>query len=180
MSKNLICLVLLLAFCMASSVQAANIIWVSGFYDDNGDGEPDDQAWVDMLEAQGYTVDYTPGWTDLDDSMITALNAADLIIISRNSDSASYTDGDEIAQWNSITTPILQNSTHLIRNSRWLWFDTATLPTLSDVVVEISAPSHPIFAGVSSPIQITDGVVGPSSFADIAGVVQVTVHCSPK
>jgi len=171
MSKKLIFLVLLLAFCMASSVQAANIIWVSGFYDDNGDGEPDDQAWVDMLEAQGYTVDYTPGWTDLDDSMITALNAADLIIISRNSDSASYAnDATEITQWNSITTPILQNSTHMIRNSRWLWFDTATLPTLSDVVVDISAPSHPIFAGVSSPVQITDGAVGPSSFVDITGI----------
>ena len=171
MSKNLICLVLLLAFCMASSVQAANIIWISGFYDDNGDGEPDDQAWVDMLEAQGYTVDYTEGWIDLDDSMITALNAADLIIISRNSNSGDYAnDATEISQWNSLTTPILQSSTHLIRNSRWLWFDTTTLPNLSDVVVEISVPSHPIFSGVSSPVQITDGIVGPSTFADITGV----------
>jgi len=76
----------------------------------------------------------------------------------------------EISQWNSITTPIIQSSTHLIRSSRWLWFDTTTLPTLSDVVVDISVPSHPIFAGVSSPVQITDGVVGPSSFADITGV----------
>jgi len=90
MSKNLFCLVLLLAFCMASSVQAANIIWISGFFDDNGDGGPDDQAWVDMLEAQGYTVDYTPGWEDLDDDKVAALNAADLIIISRNSNSGDY------------------------------------------------------------------------------------------
>jgi hypothetical protein len=171
MSKNLFCLILLLAFCMVSSVQAANIIWVSGFYDDNGDGDPDDQAWVDMLEAQGYTVDYTPGWIDLDDAKIAALNAADLIIISRNSNSGDYAnDATEITQWNSITTPILQSSTHLIRNSRWLWFDTATLPTLSDVVVDISVPSHPIFSGVSSPVQITDGVVGPSSFVDITGI----------
>jgi len=171
MSKNLFCLVLLLAFCMASSVQAANIIWISGFFDDNGDGGPDDQAWVDMLEAQGYTVDYTPGWEDLDDDKVAALNAADLIIISRNSNSGDYDDdATEISQWNSITTPIIQSSTHLIRSSRWLWFDTTTLPTLSDVVVDISVPSHPIFAGVSSPVQITDGVVGPSSFADITGV----------
>ena len=171
MSKNLICLVLLLAFCMASSVQAANIIWISGFFDDNGDGEPDDQAWVDMLEAQGYTVDYTPGWEDLDDDKITALNAADLLIISRNSNSGDYDDdATEITEWSSITTPIIQISTHLIRSSRWLWFNTTTLPTLSDVVVDISVPSHPIFAGVSSPVQITDGAVGPSSFADITGV----------
>ena len=70
MSKKFIYLVLLLAFCMTSSMQAANIIWVSGFFDDNGDGEPDDQAWVDMLEARGYTVDYTPGWEALDDDKI--------------------------------------------------------------------------------------------------------------
>ena len=171
MSKKLICLLLVLGFCMASSVQAANIIWVSGFFDDNGDGEPDDQAWVAMLEAQGYTVDYTPGWEDLDDDKIAALNAADLIIISRCSNSGDYDDdATEISQWNSLTTPILQSSTHLIRNSRWLWFDTATLPTLSDVVVDISVPSHPIFSGVSSPVQITDGVVGPSSFVDITGI----------
>ncbi len=171
MSKKFICLVLLLAFCMVSSVQAANIIWISGFFDDNGDGGPDDQAWVDMLEARGYTVDYTPGWEDLDDDKIAALNAADLIIISRCSNSGDYDDdATEISQWNSITTPILQSSTHLIRNSRWLWFNTTSLPNLSDVVVDISAPSHPIFAGVSSPVQITDGVVGPSTFVDLAGV----------
>ncbi|MHC4532525.1 MAG: hypothetical protein ACYS6K_01095 [Planctomycetota bacterium] len=171
MSKKLICLVLVLAFCMASSVQAANIIWVAGTHDDNGDGAPDDQGWVDLLEAQGYTVDFQRGiWEDLDDDKITALNAADLVIISRCSNSSAYTDGDEIAQWNSVTTPIIQSSTHLIRSSRWLWFDTTTLPTLSDVVVDISVPSHPIFAGVSSPVQITDGVVGPSSFADITSV----------
>ncbi|MCP4610463.1 MAG: hypothetical protein GY845_17280 [Planctomycetes bacterium] len=170
MSKNLICLILLLAFCMVSPVQAANIIWVSGFFDDNGDGEPDDQAWVDMLEALGYTVDYTPGWEDLDDDKIAALNAADLIIVSRCSNSGDYDDNDEIAQWNSITTPIIQSSTHLIRSSRWLWFNTTSLTNLSDAVVDISASSHPIFAGVSSPTQVTDGVVGPSSFVDLAGV----------
>ncbi len=51
-----------------------------------------------------------------------------------------------------------------------MWFNTTTLPNLSDVVVDIAAPSHPIFAGVSSPVQINDGAVGPSTFADIAGV----------
>ncbi|MCP4260925.1 MAG: hypothetical protein GY774_25955 [Planctomycetes bacterium] len=171
MSKHLICLALLLAFCMGSSVHAANIIWVSGFFDDNGDGEPDDQAWVDMLEAQGYTVDYTPGWEDLDDDKIAALNAADLIIISRCSNSGDYDDdATEISNWNSITTPIIQSSTHLIRSSRWLWFNTTTLPNISDAVVDILATSHPIFDGVTSPVQITDGVVGPTTFADITGV----------
>ncbi len=171
MSKNLICFVLLLAFCMASSVHAANIIWVAGTHDDNGDGAPDDQGWVDLLEAQGHTVDYQRGiWETLNDDKLAALNAADLVIISRCTSSGSYTDGNEIAQWNSVTTPMINSSSHLIRSSRWKLLDTTTLPNLSDVVVDILATSHPIFAGVPSPVQITDGVVGPSTFADITGV----------
>jgi len=56
---GLVYLVLVLAFCLASPVDAADIIWVSDFYDDDGDGVTDDQGWVELLEAQGYTVDYT-------------------------------------------------------------------------------------------------------------------------
>ncbi len=171
MCKKLIYFVLVLAFCLTSSAQAANIIWIAGTHDDNGDGAPDDQGWVDLLEAQGYTVDFQRGiWEQLDDDKITALNAADLVIISRCSSSGSYDDGDEIAQWNSVTTPMINSASHITRSSRWLWFDTASLPNLSDVVVDILAPSHPIFAGVSSPVQITDGAVGPTTFTDITGV----------
>jgi thioredoxin len=171
MSKKLIYLVLLLAFYLASWVHAANIIWIAGIHDDNGDGSPDDQAWVDLLEAQGHTVDFQRGiWEQLDDSKIAALNDADLVIVSRCSYSSSYDDGDEVAQWNSITTAIINSSTLLTRSSRWRWLDTTTLPNFSDTVVDIVAADHPIFAGVTSPVQITDGAVGLSTFADISGV----------
>jgi len=153
------------------SATAANIIWVSGTYDDNGDGAPDDEAWVDMLEALGHTVDYNGTyWRTLDDDKIAALNAADLVIISRNSNSGDYDDGDEPTQWNSVTTPILNCAAHLIRSSRWRWLDTTTLPNLSDAVADILAPDHPIFAGVASPVQVMDGAVGPSTFPDVADV----------
>ena len=154
----------------------ANIIWVSDGYDDNADGASDDLPWVDLLEAQGHTVDYqiiTIGngyWRELDDAKIAALNAADLVIISRCTDSGNYNNGDEGTQWNSITTPMLNFSTHLIRSSRWRWLDTTTLPTISDAVVEFLAPDNPIFAGVESPAWVGDGLVGPSSYADITGV----------
>ena len=151
MSKKLIYLVLLLAFYLASS--------------------PDDQACVDLLEAQGHTVDFQRAiWEQLDDSKIAALNDADLVIVSRCSYSSSYDDGDEVAQWNSITTAIINSSTLLTRSSRWRWLDTTTLPNFSDTVVDIVAADHPIFAGVTSPVQITDGAVGLTTFADISGV----------
>ena len=153
------------------SATAANIVWVAGTHDDNGDGAPDDQGWVDLLEAQGHTVDFQRGiWEELDDAKIAAMNAADLVIISRCSNSGSYDDGDEVAQWNSVTTPILNCAAHLIRSSRWRWLDTTTLPNISDAVVDILAPDHPIFAGVESPVVVGDGLVGPSTYADITGV----------
>jgi hypothetical protein len=155
----------------------ANIIWVSDFYDDDGDGITDDIGWVELLEAQGYTVDYTMGaavgdgyWRTLDDAKIAALNAADLIIVSRCSDSGNYDDDDEVAQWNSVTTPIMLQAMHIVRSSRWRWLDTTTLPNLSDAVVEIVAPDDPIFAGVESPVQVGDGLVGPTTYVDITGV----------
>ncbi len=151
--------------------KAPNIVWVAGTHDDNADGEPDDQAWVDLLEAQGLTVDFQRGiWEELDDWKIAALNAADLVIISRCSNSGSYDDDDEVAQWNSVTTPMINSSTHLIRSSRWRWLDTTSLPNLSDAIVDILVPDNPIFAGVESPAWVGDGLVGPITFADITGV----------
>ena len=174
MYNKSIYLVLVLAFCLTSSVYATNIIWVSDFYDDDWDGITDDQAWVELLEAQGYKVDYTMGagvgngyWRTLDGDKIAALNAADLIIVSRNSNSADYDDVNERSQWSNITTPIISNSTHMTRRSRWRWLDTTTVPNLYNTVVDIMAPGHTIFANVTSPVQITDGTVGPSTFVDI-------------
>ena len=54
MSKKLIYLALVLAFCMASSLQAQTIIWVSDNKNPT-DNIAADQGWVDMLEANGYT-----------------------------------------------------------------------------------------------------------------------------
>jgi len=126
------------------------IVWVSDFYDDNEDGAPDDQAWVDMLMAEGYKVDYTPDkhWIELDDAKIALLNSADLVIVSRNSNSGDYDDGDEPTQWNSIATPLIQSSTHIVRSSRWKWFDTTS--TNNDIVtVQAVDLDSPVFDGVA-------------------------------
>jgi hypothetical protein len=138
-------------------VPGPDIIWVSGFYDDNADGAPDDQEWVDLLEAAGYKVDYTPGWEELDDAKIAALNAADLIIVSRNSNSGDFNNGDEVAQWNAVTTPIILSSTHIVRSSRWKWVDSTSILNLAPAVMDLADGSQ---------ISAMDEAVGPSSFID--------------
>ena len=67
MSKKVISASILLALCLATVAQAANIIWVSD--NKNGTSTPSDQGFVDLLKAQGYSVDYqgqagtgTPGY----------------------------------------------------------------------------------------------------------------------
>ncbi len=172
MSKKLIFLCMALGLCLAPAVQAANIIWVSDAYDERADGIPDDQAGADFIASLGHTVDYQRGasfgngyWRTLDAAKIAALNAADLVIVSRNSDSGNYDDADEIAQWNGITAPLILMTPYISRNSRWIWYNNATLsedggtPTL--VAVD---PHHPIFNGVNlnskNEVDIYDQAVG--------------------
>ena len=191
---GLIYFVLVLSFCLTSSVQAANIIWISDDYDELVDGIPDDHGWVDFFEAQGYTVDYTEGasfgngyWRTLDADKIAALNAADLLILSRSSNSGDYaSDATETEQWNSITTPLILLNVYMVRSSRWLWVDNTSLagdggtPTLEAV-----DPAHPIFYGMAldtkNQVDIFDQTVGTgtSSFYNSLDVGNGTLLASP-
>jgi hypothetical protein len=174
MFKQLSLLVLALAFCLGLPVQAQTIIWVSGAFDDNAEPGPDDPEWIELLEAEGYTVDLSfrnAEGNTLDDDKIAALEAADLIIFSRNSNSGDHDDdATEIMQWNSLTTPMINSSTHLIRNSRWLWLNTTDLGSLSGSAISITAPDHPIFDGIPDQSVILDEPVGPSSFPNTTDV----------
>jgi hypothetical protein len=138
----------------------ANIILVSGNHDFDADGVVDDFKLRDLLEAQGHTVDYQPGnWTELDDAKIAALNAADLVIISRTTSSGDYNNGDEVTLWNSITAPMLSSSTHLVRSSRWMWVDSTSILSLAPAVMELADGTQ---------IDAIDDAVGLSSFIDAA------------
>jgi hypothetical protein len=149
MSKKLVYLVLVLAFCLALPVQAATIVWVS----DNKtptDGVPADQPWVDLLEAQGYTVNLdfrNQEGRSLDAAEIETLNGADLIIISRDTNSGDYTG--TIAAWNSIETPIIMQVAHIARSNRWLWINTDAYNDSLPPAMEAVDISHPVFNGVN-------------------------------
>lgn len=181
--RRLVTFMLVLVFCLSMPVNAAmDVIWVSDAYDQNVSGNPDDQAWVDLLTDQGYNVNYellAPGdgyWRTLDSEKIDALNAADLVIVSRNSDSGNYANGDEPTQWNSITTPLILQSTHIVRSSRWKWLDTGSTNNATPVM-QATDLGNPAFDGValdaSNQAEILTGSL--SSFASITDAGNGTV-----
>ncbi len=151
-------------------VPEPKIVWVTEDRDADEDGVRDDVAWVEMLEAAGYVVDCQPDrYVDLTGSdpndandYMGELNAATLVIISRTASSGNYDDGNEIALWNSITTPTICLSAYHIRNSRWDWLNSGS--QVSDNLLNIMPvedANHPIFAGVS----LTDGSVIMSDYS---------------
>jgi hypothetical protein len=168
MYKRLLILALGLAFCLSAPVNALTIEWVSELADEPGggagDGVADDQGWIDLLAAQGYDVsvrgavpegeNYNPYWMELDGDKIAELNAADLVIISRNTNSGNYDDGDEPTQWNSVTTPLILMNSYIARSSRWKWMNTTSMATdVGTPLMEAIVPGHPVFNGV----ELTDG-----------------------
>lgn len=153
--------VLLLALSLTLPVNATyNVIWVSDNTDNDGDGVMDDQGWVDLLTAQGYSVDVQRDyWQDLNQDKINALNSADLVIVSRSCDSANYTDGEDSSLWNSIATPIILKSAELAGSDNWGWIDSTSLITdIGAPQMDIVDGSHPIFANLL--IGILDESVG--------------------
>ncbi|MHC4545844.1 MAG: hypothetical protein ACYSYL_15215, partial [Planctomycetota bacterium] len=172
MYRKLFFLVLVVAFGLISSVQAYTIEWVS----DNKGDDNSDQGFVDLLRANGYTVNYRGEggagdpdlryWRTLDAGKIAELEAADLIIVSRDTDSGTFDDGTEVTQWNGVTTPLILQAAHIYRSSRWRWMDsTTTGGTTANLLAVL--PEHYIFTGVAldgsdqvSIISLTSNVGG--------------------
>jgi len=165
MTKKILILMLALAFCLTIPAKAANIIVVTGAMDHDVDGVQDDQGLIDWLVAEGHNVDAQLGnWMELDADKIAALDAADLIIVSRASSSGDYDDGNEPTQWNSIDTPLIQMNAYLLRSSRWLWVNSTTILSLDSPIMQAVLPDHPIFDGVAidadNIVLAIDGTVG--------------------
>jgi len=131
------------------SVQATTtVFWVSELRD----GQEWDSGYVDLLTAAGHTVDtHYDDLGELDQAEIDAMNAADVVVVSRSIASGAYaTDDAEIAQWNGITSPLMLMTPFLTRSNRWKWLDTTDAFTqLEPQNLEAVDSSHPIFDGVT-------------------------------
>jgi len=158
---------------LSAIARAADIIWVS---DNRGYGSvepnmPPDQGWVDLLTAQGHTViyknqhEYIDGqqyWRTLDPNKIAELEAADLIILSRNADSGSYSTAadNEPNQWNAVTTPLISLSAHMSRiGGKWGWFNSTGTVKAKEGKLKVADANHPVFVGVAiDPNGIVDAL----------------------
>lgn len=177
MLKKATFLLAVLAVCVSGPVRAATIVWVSEWM--AAGGVPYDQGWIDLLRAQGYTVeaDTASNYGVLDASHLAALEAADLIIVSRTTNSSGYaTDAAEVTQWNSVATPLITMNAFFPRSNRWLWVDSTSVNELAEeTLMEVVQASHPVFEGVSiagNQVDVIDAAVnsGQSTFVTAADV----------
>lgn len=174
MSQRIILLLAVLGFCLIPAAQAANIVLVNEAYDTDADGVQDDQGLIDWLVAEGHDVTIEPGsWVDLDPNKIAVLDAADLVIMSRSTNSGNYDDGDEPTLWNSVKAPLIQMSAYLVRSSRWKWVNSTSITNPVGAAVEAVDLESPVFRFVTlepnNPddpndpavlVQATDAAVG--------------------
>lgn len=135
--------------------QAATIVWVAETRMVEGAIENSDQGFVDLLEAAGYDVSVKlDNWKTLDNGKVAELNAADLVIISRATNSGAYDDGGSVGGeqeetvWNSITAPMISMAPHLMRTSRWKWLNSGGTTTMDADTMTIINPGNPVLDGL--------------------------------
>ncbi len=144
----------------------ANITWMTEDADRDANGVPDDQGFIDLLTDAGYLLDVQPDrWKALEDlgandanDYVAELNAADLVIISRTTNSGDYDDGNEPTLWNGVTSPVLQMSAYLPRSSRWRWINSTSISNQEAPIMIVVDANHPVLAGVAVD---PDGLVFP-------------------
>ena len=155
------------------TVKTGHIIVVNEAHDYDQDGVQDDQGLVDWLESEGHSVDVRHDhWMELDAGKIDDLNAADLIIVSRTSNSARYDEGEEPTQWNSATTPLILMQALIARSNRWKWINSSSQINFGGApALKVVEPGHPIFAGVAlsedNLVQVVDPNIGSGHTSSI-------------
>ncbi len=118
-----------------------------------------DADLVNHLTSLGHSVS-TGSYATLDTNAgdVAALNAADLVMVSRNTNSGDYaSNADEVAAWDALATTVLLGNSYISRSNRWNWIGTEAIQT--DYGLDISAPPgttevHPFFDG------LTPGTIG--------------------
>lgn len=178
MFNNSIIKVLVLFLLVTTPVHAATIVWVSEWLT-NDQGLPCDHGWIEMLEAEGFTViaDTTNNYMTLDAAKLAILENADLIIVSRNTNSGNYAnDATETTQWNSIETPLILINAYLTRSNRWQWINSTAINEFqAETTLSAVDADNPIFTGVvpvNGQIDMIDGSVnsGQVTFLNTSNV----------
>ena len=127
-------------------------------------GDHEDDELVTWLQSLDYTVDTTGmnqnmqgDWSG-NAAIQTAVDAADLILVSRRTNSGSY---DYDALWNTnLAKPVILQSGYLDREERWGWNtfnDDGDATPITQQSMDVVAAGHPFLKGLSgSSVQIFD------------------------
>ena len=104
-----------------------------------------------FLEDEGHAVTigaYTDGIPDTN-----ALANAQVILVTRATNSPDYDNGTEPADWNGVTTPLICHAPHIMRSNRWGWVDNNSIPTIPGGITNFNPyaiPDHPLIDGLST------------------------------
>ena len=142
--------ILLMALCMIGAASATSILWVS-------DSDTQDQGFVDLLLAEGYTVVRLANPREMDAAMQAEANNYDLVIVGRDADSGQYDDNDEPTLWNGITTPMILQNGYFLRDGKWGWMNTTgTKSTSTNMMLDLD-PENPLYDILFNGVTLTQG-----------------------
>ena len=168
--KRLIALALVLGLALSVSANAGVILVVSDSYApgvEPAHADHEDDPLVGFLTSLGHSVDMSGmggAMKTLDAGKIAALEVADLVIVSRRTNSGAYGDGDRKV-WNELSTPVLLMSGYLTRSSRWGWHKGGSAnatKTVTGIDVEAGQEGHPFLAGLPDPVDVFDWTDAPT------------------
>ena len=157
--------VVLVFVTLLQAANAADIVWIrqgrsGGNGVDNtaaGDGTLawEDDPWRILVESRGHTVtdfeafDNTETLSLADfDAQLDEFNEADLIVMSRDSNSGDYNDPLEHDAFTSgFETPMIVMTPFVLRSNRWQMVDATGITDATNPMLA-TMPEHPIFDGI--------------------------------
>ena len=140
-------------------LKTPKIVWV------NQEQSPAGQEYQDLLASLGYDV-IEMLVTDPTGEEQAVLNAADLVVISRKTNSGAYNN----ETWDTtITAPAMLMSPYPARSSRWQWLEGTSIVAHVPDAINVDDSSHPIFDGLD-----TAGSVTASWHMSVPGTAETT------
>lgn len=153
--KKMITLALVIGFALSAAAQAGVILIVTDDgYKNSRSGSGTENDFASFLTGLGHTVFTSSGGQYKENNegsagvaSFAATNMVDLIIVSRDTNSGAYDEGNNGAGWNAINVPLILMGPHLSRSSRWKWVNNTSAVTDPAETISIVAPGDPFVVG---------------------------------
>jgi hypothetical protein len=139
--------ILLMVLGMIGASSATRILWCSS--------GTNDQGWVDLLVADGYTVDRLEAAATMTQAKVDLANTYDLVIVGRDTNGGDYSGTGEVALWNSITKPMICQSAFIVHSGRWKWLNNGTATAFSEtnLIVDLAA-GNPLYDALFNGVAV--------------------------